>query len=335
LQDDLMKDPPDLTFLSQDFPLNDDSAFFDPSKDTELVDHMSQLVMEPTLGELPTLEETIALVQDCISNGSQSAASITSPDGSYMSSHTPPHVNCDPFSPTSSMGQPSPFLSPASSQISGPCMPSPSSVPTPDPSPLGRREGDPARVNISWQGVSKPNIPMQQQQHQQHVMSQQNSPSYGSRSSNYSMNPPNGNVISSKSAYLASVKKREREGYPSCIGNVTNSGPPAQGWPRMQQYNTNPPQGNMNSYNWNSGGGYRPLSHMQDDSFTGAIQNEDPTWGQGSQAVPPFEDTLPNLNYSGSNILSPPYQDDAMAGYGYQGNQVPVTTMPSTKLGGW
>lgn len=291
--------------------------------------------MDPSsLGDLPTLEETIALVQDVISNGGNSATtSLTSPDGSYMSSHTPPHVNCDPFSP--SMSQPSPFLSPANSQVSGPSMPSPNGVPTPDPSPLGRRDVDQARVNISWQGVTKavPNqMHNQQPMQQQNAMSPPNCSPYGPCSPNYPINQPNGNVMSSKSAYLASVKKRERD-YQSCVGN-----PSPPGYQRMQHpYNPSPPHTNVNNYNWNSGS-YRPLTHMQNsNNYTGMIQNNDPTWGQPDQAVPPFEDTVPNLDYARTNILSPPYQDDSMTGgySGYSNNHIPVTTIPSTKLGGW
>lgn len=304
--------------------------FFDPNKDTDLIDHMSQLAMDPNnLGDLPTLEETIALVQDVIST----TTSLASPDGSYISSHTPPHVNCDPFSP--SYSQPSPFLSPANSQVSGPSMPSPGGVPTPDPSPLGRRDGEQARVNISWQGARNTmpsQMHNQQPMQQQSPISPQNCLPYGSCSPNYSMNPPNGNVMSSKSAYLASVKKRERDGYKSCVGN-----PSPQGYPRMQQpYNPSAPQSHMNSYNWNNGS-YQPLTHMQNSgNYPGMAQNNDPTWGQPSQTVPPFEDTLPNIDCTRTNILSPPYQDDGMTGYtSYPNNHVPVTTMQSTKLGGW
>lgn len=330
----------------KDFPLGDPDSIFDPAKEPDIVDHMSHLAMDPSLGDLPTLEETLALM-NCISDTESTAPSLTSPDGSFISAHSPPHVNCDPFSPTSSVGQPSPFLSPVGSQVSGPPMMSPSGLPTPDPSPLGRREGDPARVNISWQGMSKGRSQnqMQQQHHQMPQQQQQHSP-YGQCSPNYqpNMNHPNGNVLSSKSAYMAAVKKREMDNYSSCVGNTANSMSPGQNVPsswKMQHCSPSGQQGNMqNNYNsWNGGyqQGYRSMNPLRgEDSLIANVPTHDPAWNQGTQApmsVPPsFEDTLPNLDYPGSNVLSPPYQNEGIPGYGFP-NKVPVTSV--SKHGGW
>ncbi|XP_032242581.2 aryl hydrocarbon receptor isoform X2 [Nematostella vectensis] len=317
LQEELNRDAPELMLLSQDF--NTDLNSF-----PDFVNGLGQLAMEDVpFEDLPTFEDAMALAQECLSTPTESTSSMTSPCGSQMSypARSPPHVQCDPFSPTSSAGHPSPFPSPIGSH--GPSI-SPAGLPTPDPSPLERPGSEAARINISWQGAGQMRMPNQ-------------GPYQRGAPSPQQMKPPpvNGGILS-KSARLASMQKNERLNYRSCAVPSPPGPPMPPAWSSHQPPappNNSPMQ--QPAYNsWNNAQYHN--SYRQHH----ITQSQDSTWGppnQGSGPVPPFEDTLTNINYPNVGMMSPPYHNDSpVQGFrGFPPSNTPVTSAPYSNMGEW
>ena len=331
-----------------------DLCFDDVSLDPmELREHRDELVQSMSLLQvkLPTYEEALNLANECLS-GSSESTSITSPDGSHASKS-----QCDPYSPSpSGKLSHSPFPSPVSSQMShSSAYISPNTIPTPDPSPLGHPEQERISVNISWQPMGQkvspqPQLAMQQRQRLPFPPMHMPQPNMGGR---------NVGPHLSKSALTASmIKKQERGDYGSC--SSTTGMLPRQGWaPPNQQIMTQPcDYKNMPLNHGTIPIGPESMVTMSPDNPVYATNVNGAKWD--TMAVPPlFEDTLPSLDYNGTesmdtmnrqnmpqnmpqsmsqnmsqnmfewdqrqDLLSPPYQDEFVTGFGFQVNPVPVT----------
>ena len=296
----------------------------DPSDLASSISLLSMTKNNSTVG-LPTYEEALLLARDVISNSSDTSQASPGGRSTASVSRTPPHVQCENMvSPGSSVGNPQLYPSQPHSQgqrlqappYISPNM-SPSSLTTPDPSPLGQREAEQARVNISWgEGGPMQYAPSEQ--------SQFSPPLQPSRS-------PTDSSLSSKSAIMATMlKKKENKQMASCQSsphghrnNMQIMWGPQSNYPYQYQENPDNNRGKVNSnmqhpYNWNMPSNQNPnLNHVHnhnpmmstqympssvnDRIPQNVMQVDDSGYQQrwemhSAQTVPPsFEDTLPQI----------------------------------------
>lgn len=322
----------DCDFAIDDPPLGPMSS----TDESELADSISLLSMtklnQSPLG-LPTYEEAWLLAQDVISNSSETSQVSQCGTSTASVGQTSPHVQCDNMmTPGPPVGNPALYPSPNNSQMGqglqappyvSPTI-SPNSLPTPDPSPLGQREAGQARVNISW----RDNGPMQlsPQYAQPAEQSQFSAPLQPGR-------PTADAALSSKSALLATMKKKGAKEFSACQSTPHGHGAnmqriwgPQSNYPYQYQDNSENNRSGMNSsmqqsYNWNMAPNQDPnlnqtLNHnpvMSGQYMPRTVNENIPTnpmhveeggypnrWemhpAQTNSIPPPFEDTLPQLN---------------------------------------
>ena len=312
--------------------------------ESELADSISLLSMSKlssnSLDVLPTYEEAWLLAQDVISNSSDT--SQVSPGGrsTVSVSQTPPHVQCDSVMAQSQYvgNHPVHYPSPSNSQMGqgmqappyvSPTI-SPNSLPTPDPSPLGQREAERARVNISWRESGAMQPPQQYSQSTDQV--QFSAPIQPSR-------PAGDPVLTSKSALLATMKKKGTKELLACQSAPRASGNnmqrmwgPQSTYPYQYQESSDSKRAAVNnsmqqqSYNWNMSPNQDPNLNqtlnqnpvMAGQYMPNSLNERIPTnrsqldesryqnsWNMHSaqsNSIPPrFEDTLPQLNVDGNS----------------------------------
>lgn len=312
----------------------------------ENVNGSDLLVIDP-----PTYEEALTLAADCLSIVCNDSPGVTSPDGSQPSLSQSPPKNLEHFSPVGS----SPYSSPGHPAS----YTSPSGLPTPDPSPVGHCNPSTARVNISWQGMGQ--MKVSQPQPQQHCQPQP-PPQLQSQSA----------IISTT---IKKKERMNMYGPSCITGQPSNpmtsprgmQGIPANWMPQNQAQA--PRNMQQQAYDWKMAQAmqHNPMQNFGVDRTATAMVTENPVYATNMQGgkwdnvtVPPlFEDTLPSLEYDGGvgymkagqniggghlqhhsweppmDILSPPYQEDFHAGFGFQNNPLPTTTTQGQTTLGW